>query len=255
VKERPVDGLRISVVIPAWNDRENLAQLLPALGQLNRVHETIVVDASGDEMEEFPGAQFLRAPQPNRGAQMNLGAAAATGDVLLFHHADTKLTGAHLDAIAAALTNENLVGGAFYRKFDRRHPRLMWLEQVARFLSRNGGTLYGDQSVFVRREVFASLRGFANIPLMEDMEFSKRLRAFGPVIVLDPPMESSARRHLRRGAWLTSVQNALFIVLYKCGVSPQRLHAWYYSNRCPPEALHAGAEHPTADPHVPAPDR
>ena len=104
----------------------------------------------------------------------------------------------------------------------------MWLESVARFLTRRGGTLYGDQSIFVRREVFQRLGGFAKIPLMEDVEFSRRLRAAGKIAVLDPPVASSGRRHLRKGAWRTSVQNGLFIVLYKLGVSPHRLHRWYY---------------------------
>jgi GT2 family glycosyltransferase len=105
----------------------------------------------------------------------------------------------------------------------------MWLESVARFLTRHGGTLYGDQSIFVRRDVFMDLGGFAKIPLMEDVEFSRRLRAAGKVTVLDPPVRSSARRHRRKGAWRTSIQNGLFIVLYHLGVSPHRLHRWYYS--------------------------
>ncbi len=152
----------------------------------------------------------------------------ATGDVLLFQHADTDLRAAHLGAIAAALRDPKIIGGAFYRKFDGRHPGLMWLEPFTRFLSRHGGTLYGDQSIFVRRAVFERLHGFADFPLMEDVEFSKRLRRAGHLAVLDPPVESSARHHERKGAWRMTVRNALFIVLYKCGVSPRRLHRWYY---------------------------
>jgi hypothetical protein len=75
---------------------------------------------------------------------------------------------------------------------------------------------------------FRALGGFAPIPLMEDMEFSQRLRRAGRVAVLDPPVESSARRHASGGAWRTSLQNGLFIVLYKCGLSPRYLHRWYY---------------------------
>jgi GT2 family glycosyltransferase len=159
---------------------------------------------------------------------MNLGAAAASGDAIVFQHSDTDLEEAHLAAIERALSDPEIIGGAFYRKFDGRHPRLMWLESVARFLTRHGGTLYGDQSIFVRRDVFQKLGGFAKIPLMEDVEFSRRLRAAGKIAVLDPPVRSSARRHLRKGAWRTSMQNGLFIVLYSLGVSPHRLHRWYY---------------------------
>jgi rSAM/selenodomain-associated transferase 2 len=223
---------RISVVIPSWRDAENLQSLLPGLATQERITELIVVDASGDETAErialTSGATFLLSPTPNRGEQMNLGAAASSGDVLLFQHCDTCLEEAHLEAIEIALADPDVVGGAFFRKFDGRHPRLMWLESIARFLTRRGGTLYGDQSIFVRREVFQRLGGFAKIPLMEDVEFSRRLRAAGKIAVLDPPVASSARRHLRKGAWRTTIQNGLFIALYNLGVSPHRLHRWYY---------------------------
>jgi rSAM/selenodomain-associated transferase 2 len=234
VSHRTAGPLRLSVVVPAWNDRAKLARLLPTLVRLEGLHEVIVADASRDfateELVGNAGAIYLQAAEPNRGAQMNLGAARATGDALVFHHADTVLTATHVAAINAALRNPALIGGAFYRKFDGRHPRLMWLEKVARYLTRRG-TFFGDQSVFVRRETFAALGGFAPIPLMEDMEFSRRLRRAGLVAVLDPPVQSSGRRHIRRGAWRTSIQNGLFILLYRCGCSPHRLHRWYYRER------------------------
>ena len=83
------------------------------------------------------------------------------------------------------------------------------------------------------------LDGFAAIPLMEDVEFSRRLRRAGKVTVLDPPVSSSGRRHGERGAWRTSLENGLFIVLYRCGCSPARLHRWYYRERfaLPDESL------------------
>lgn len=226
------DRLRISVVVPAWRDAENLAALLPKLAAMEAVAETIVVDASGEPVSEQTaracGATYLKCSAPNRGAQMNVGAMFSSGDVIVFQHADTELTDAHLAALRIALRDHATIGGAFHRKFGDHHPRLKWLEALARLLSTRGGTLYGDQSIFVRREVFLRLQGFAQIPLMEDMEFSKRLRAAGKVVVIDPPVRTSARRHARRGAWRTSVQNGLFIVLYKLGVSPVTLHRWYY---------------------------
>jgi hypothetical protein len=148
--------------------------------------------------------------------------------VIIFQHSDTNLAEEHVAAIECSLSDPAIIGGAFFRKFDGRPPRLMWLESVARFLTRHGGTLYGDQSIFVRRDAFTKLGGFAKIPLMEDVEFSRRLRAAGKVAVLDPPVQSSGRRHLGKGAWRTSIQNGLFIVLYNLGVSPHRLHRWYY---------------------------
>jgi rSAM/selenodomain-associated transferase 2 len=232
--DEPDSHLRISVVIPSWRDGENLRALLPLLKAQSSVHETIVVDASGDGIAEAitldAGATYIPCPRPNRGEQMNLGAAASTGDVILFQHCDTRLETPHLESIQRALSDRQIIGGAFHRKFDDRHPRLRPLESVTRFLARHGGTLYGDQSIFVRREVFERLGGFAAIPLMEDVEFSRRLRAAGKVAVLDPPVASSARRHQRKGAWRTTMQNGLFIVLYNLGVSPHRLHRWYYGD-------------------------
>ena len=232
--EGPDSHLRITVVVPSWRDAENLRALLPLLKAQPSVHETIVVDASRDGIAEGitrdAGAVYVPCPRPNRGEQMNLGAAASTGDVILFQHCDTALGAAHLEAIQSALAEPTIIGGAFHRKFDNRHPRLRPLESVTRFLARHGGTLYGDQSIFVRRAVFERLGGFAKIPLMEDVEFSRRLRAAGKVAVLDPPVASSARRHLRKGAWRTTIQNGLFIVLYNLGVSPHRLHGWYYGD-------------------------
>ena len=216
--------LRVSVIVPAWNDHGSLTHLLPALVRLKGLHEVIVADASPHsataESARTVGVVYLVAAQPNRGAQMNLAAENATGDVLIFHHADSILTAAHVAAIERALRDPETIGGASYRKFDGRHPRLRWLEVAGRF--------FGDQSIFVRRETFCALGGFAPIPLMEDVEFSRRLRRAGRVAVLDPPVESSSRRHASRGAWRTSLQNGLFIVLYKCGLSPRHLHRWYY---------------------------
>jgi rSAM/selenodomain-associated transferase 2 len=226
---------RISVIVPSWRDAENLARLLPVLTGLDHALETIVVDASLDpctkQLAVETHARLLQCSSPNRGEQMNLGASAATGDLFLFHHADAELTEEHLAAVEVAMRDPQIVGGAFYRKFDARHPRLLWLERMARFFTRHGGTLFGDQSVFVRREIFLSLGGFAKIPLMEDVEFSRRLRAAGKIAVVDPPIKSSSRRHMECGAWRSSLQNGVFIMLYKLGVSPQRLHRWYYRLR------------------------
>ncbi len=225
-------GPRVSVIIPAWGDSVSLAAILPTLEALP-LHEIIVVDVCADTADcRLPGggrARLICTCSPSRGRQMNLGAAAAEGDVLVFQHADTLFSREHLSALKAALRdNASIIGGAFHRRFDGRHPRLRWLEKVARFLSRHGGTLFGDQTVFVRREVFQRLHGFAEIPLMEDVEFSRRLRAAGRVVVLDPPVETSPRHHQENGAWRTSIRNGLFLLLFRLGVSAERLHAWYY---------------------------
>ena len=226
-------GLAISFIIPAWRDSENLASLLPRLAALPGRIEIIVIEVSpgGGELARPFGsgtARFVTVSNPNRGEQMNRGAAVATGDVLVFQHADTEFTAEHFRAVESAMRDQTVVGGAFHRKFDERHPGLMWLEKIARWRARRGATLYGDQSIFVRREVFQELGGFAPIPLMEDVEFSPRLHRAGRVVLLDPPLRSSARHHERKGAWRRTIQNGALLLLYKAGVPPGRLHRWYY---------------------------
>lgn len=223
---------KISVIIPCWNDAAALREVLASIASLRGLAEVIVADASDTaecrDLAVAAGVQAVRCEVPNRGKQMNAGAAAATGDVLLFHHADSVLTQAHVDSLASALRANGVVGGAFHRKFDARHPAFRWLEPIARRMSERGGTLFGDQSIFVRRAHFQKLGGFADMPLMEDVEFSKRLRRSGRVVVLDPPIESSARRHQRYGSFKISILNGAMLLAYRLGVSPHILHRWYY---------------------------
>ncbi len=228
---------RISIVIPVWRENETFLDLLRAISAWPEVCEVIV--SSADETPEHrlaleaTGALCLSAGRPNRGRQMNLGARHASGKWLLFHHADTELTRAHVQSIAGL---DDAVGGAFHRKFDARHPHCRWIEPIERWRNQHFGSLFGDQSIFVKREHFQTLGGFADIPLMEDIEFSKRLRRSGPLALLDPPIATSTRRHAKFGAWKTTLTNATLIFLYHLGVPPARLHAWYYGIRPSPDA-------------------
>jgi hypothetical protein len=223
----------VSVVVPVWREGvERLAALRPIV-EWPEVREVIVAAAEETEAVRIAvtcaGALCLGAGRPNRGRQLNLGARHATGEWLLFNHADTQITRAHVQSLAALTPREEIIGGAFHRHFDERHPRWRWLEPLERWHNRSFGALYGDQSIFVRRTHFGErLGGFADIALMEDVEFSQRLRRSGRVALLDPPIASSPRRHLQCGRWKTTLTNATCIVLFRLGVRPERLHAWYY---------------------------
>src|SRR5204862_7938316 len=130
---------------------------------------------------ETNGIRFVSVANPHRGEQMNHGASIATGDVLVFQHADTEFTQEHLRAVETTMHDPAVAGGAFHRKFDERHPGLMWLEKIARWRARRGGTLYGDQSILVRPDVFQKPGGVAPVPLMEGVEVSPRLFRAGRV--------------------------------------------------------------------------
>lgn len=232
------DRPTLSMIVPCWNDVHALGALLRKLAADEGPDELIVGDASSGVLaEEITklchdfGVKLVAGLDPNRGSQMNAAARLACGDILLFQHADSEVDGRHLEALRFLGRNGGVAGGGYYRKFDARHPHLRWLEGVNRWLSRNGGTIYGDQSIFVRRAVFEQMGGFAAIPLMEDVDFSRRLRRAGKVVLLDPPVSTSARRSARRGSWRTSVENGLLLTLFHLGVSPVRLHGWYYRHR------------------------
>lgn len=224
--------MRLSVIVPIWNDPAALRTILSAIAALRGIDEVIVGDASANtecaEIARNAGATVVRGEEPGRGQQMNAAAAVATGDVLLFQHADTELQQAHIDSLRVAMENEHVAGGAYHRKFDARHPRFMWLERWNRMLLEAGGTIFGDQSIFVRRAVFQRMGGYANHRLMEDVDFSSRLLREGRRILLDPPIATGARHHIKGGSWRTSVRNGMMILLYHAGASPDFLHAWYY---------------------------
>lgn len=225
----------VSILIPIWEDATALRKILATISKFHGAHEVIIADASLSNqcahIANEAGARVVRCARPGRGPQMNAAARVATGDVLIFQHADTELQQIHLDALRTAMRDPEISGGAFYRQFDSRHPRLMWLESLTRALADAGGTIYGDQSIFVRRTVFERMGGYRELPLMEDVDFSKRLLAEGRRVLLDPAIATSSRHHDRCGAWRTSFRNGLLLLLYRAGAPSDFLHAWYYRRR------------------------
>ena len=194
---------RISIIIPCWQDFSAAIALGQRWSGHDLVRDVIIATVPGMTAPPVAGLTICRSERIGRGWQMNAGAALAEGDILLFHHVDSHLTDEHLHSLVQAMRNSTVVGGAFYRKFDERHPGLLWAEKIERWHSRTFGALYGDQSIFVRRDHFARMGGFAAIPLMEDVEFTLRLRRSGPLALLDPPMSSSPARQIAHGAWRT----------------------------------------------------
>lgn len=229
-------GPTISLIIPCWGDEEEAHVLAQRWAGHPLISEVIIAGVADDSLPKRPdaGIKLCDTPQPNRGWQLNRGAELAVGDILLFHYVDSKLMEEHLDSLFRAMRLGDYVGGGFYRQFDERHPRLRWAEKLERWHCRAFGTVYGDQSLFVRRDHFNRIGGFASIPLMEDVEFSRRLRRSGKIIVLDPPMSSSAENQINQGAWRVTCRNLLFLLLYNLGMSPSTLHKWYYCGQATP---------------------
>jgi hypothetical protein len=230
-----VTGPLISLIVPVWDDDDLLVGLMNRLPSSPQLLEWVVaaVDPSPAlrELEDRGHIRLVACRIPSRGKQLNAGAAQAQGSVLCFHHADSELLPEHVSALVRVAADETVGGGAFHRRFDDRHVWMMRWAVVARGLSAMAGPLFGDQSIFVKADVFKRLGGFADIPLMEDVEFSSRLRRVTRVKLLDPPLSSSPRRFQSLGNWRSTLLNILFIALFYLGISPNILHRWYYQER------------------------
>jgi rSAM/selenodomain-associated transferase 2 len=222
----------LSIVIPALDEAANLARVLPTLVAREPAAEVLVVDGgSADDsraaVARVPSVRWLSGPR-GRARQMNAGARAARGDVLLFLHADTVLPDGAGAAILAALTDPGAAGGRFDVRLDSRRPLLALVGWLMNRRSRLTGICTGDQGIFVRRTVFEALGGYPDIPLMEDVELSRRLKRRGRLVALPLRVVTSARKWEREGVVRTIVLMWGLRLLYALGVSPARLHRCYY---------------------------
>ena len=222
----------IALIVPVWRDDTLLVDLIKGLSVESDTVEWIVAAVKPSEslrnLERGGKVRLIVCEKPSRGAQMNAGAKIARASLLCFHHADSSLDPEHLASLLAAARTHEIIGGAFHRRFDDRRFWMRWWERWLRHISRVAGPLFGDQSLFAKTDVFRRLGGFADIPLMEDIEFSRRLRRLGRITLLDPPLWSSPRRFRRLGNARTLLVNASLIALFYLGVSPETLHQWYY---------------------------
>jgi len=231
-RDSPAIRPLISLIVPVWNDDELVVDLVSGLQVASELAEWVVAAVRPGqplcELHRRGIVRLISCDKPSRGRQMNAGAAKARGSLLCFHHADSELRPEHLTALEKIAGNDAIVGGAFHRRFDDRHASIVLWEGLVRRINSFAGPLFGDQSIFVRASVFERLGGFADIPLMEDIEFSRRLRRLGDTVLLDPPLWSSPRRFRRLGNWRTTLLNGTFVGLYYLGVDPYTLHRWYY---------------------------
>lgn len=208
----------ISVVIPTLNEASGIAATLASVAVADIAHEIIVVDGNSADattsLVAGAGGRVISAPRAQRGAQMNLGAARATAEILLFLHADTILPPDALRAICCALRDPQVVGGAFARRYASPSPLLAATCWLADFRSRVLGWHLGDQAIFVRRKIFEHCGRFAEVARFEDLDFSRKLRARGRVVTLWPPVVSSARRFAKDGALLRTAKDLALVLRY-----------------------------------------
>ena len=217
----------ISVILPTLNEADNLPETLASLKALNAPLEITVVDAGSTDatvsLAEACGALVIHSEKRQRAHQLNVGAAAATGDVLWFLHADTWVKQGAAESIVVALRNSVVVGGGFKRRFRSASPLLAFTCWIASLRSRWCGLFFGDQSIFVRRVVFEQVGGFADVPVFEDFNFCQRIKEFGKMRSVGPAVRSSARRFQKRGVITVVLQDLWLTWHYHRGESPESI--------------------------------
>lgn len=221
--------MRVSIIVPVRNEATVIA---PALRRLRRDFpdcELVVVDGgSTDGTPElaYPLAAVIRS-EPGRARQMNTGTAHTTGEVLWFVHADTHVDPAALGQLRAALADAGVVGGGLTIRFDRDTAALRFLAWSSTQRARRLHQVFGDQAMFVRRSVFQALGGFPDLPLMEDLELSRRLHRAGRLVVLPAVCTASTRRFDAHGTVRMIAFMQYLKLLYFAGVDPARIAERY----------------------------
>ncbi len=222
--------IRLSIIIPVLNEAASIGQLLAALSGKAKV-EIIVVDGGSQDAtlalaKQYP-CQVLRSPIRGRAAQLNFGARAAKGEILLFLHADTRLPENFVTLVDAAMRESPKVWGRFDVHLSGERLMFRVIETLMNWRSRLSGIATGDQAMFVKRSVFNDVGGFENIPLMEDIALSRALKRVGPPLCLRQRVTTSSRRWEEKGVWRTILLMWRLRLAYYLGASPQELVKQY----------------------------
>jgi rSAM/selenodomain-associated transferase 2 len=223
----------ISVIIPVLNEANVIEQVLAQIHSAASVEIIVVDGGSHDQTVEIVKALGDRVIHslPGRAYQMNAGAKVATGEILLFLHADTRLPNGFVEQIHRTLVQPKTIAGAFALKIDGQHPGLRLVEWGVNVRSRYCQMPYGDQALFLPTETFHRFGGFPELPIMEDFELVRQLRRKGRVAIAPASVLTSARRWEKLGVLRTTLLNQVIIAAYLLGVAPQKIVRWYRGDR------------------------
>ncbi|PAX45799.1 TIGR04283 family arsenosugar biosynthesis glycosyltransferase [Brunnivagina elsteri] len=220
---------KISIIVPTLNEEKNIEVAITST-EFAKDIEVIVVDGGSQDdtvgITQGLGIKVI-CSNPGRACQMNVGALLATGNILLFLHADTTLPLQFDDMVRDALEKPGVVAGAFNLRIDASGWSLRLVEWGVRIRSHFFHLPYGDQAIFIKREVFEQVGGFPEIPIMEDFEMMRRLQRIGSIAIVQTAVLTSARRWLQKGVFKTTLINQIAIIAYFLGVSPTQIRYWY----------------------------
>ena len=221
----------ISVIIPVLNEAHQLLKILHFLKALSDL-EIIVVDGGSQDqtvaIAKTAEVKVIQSPI-GRAHQMNAGAAAATGDILLFLHADTRLPTDFDLTIRQTLSQPRVIAGAFRLQIDGLDWKLRVIEWGVNARSRHLQMPYGDQAIFLKTTTFQTIGGFPTLPIMEDFELVRQLKRQGRIAIAPTAVITSGRRWQKLGVVRTTLINQCVILAYLLGVSPDRVADWYRS--------------------------
>ncbi len=223
----------ISVIIPVYREQDGINEFIRRMVNYFSLyrHEIIVVDGSpGKEtlkVLDVPGVSMLSSDK-GRARQMNAGAVKAQGEILLFLHADTILPENASELITDAMQDQDIVAGSFSLGIDSEKCSLKLIEFFGNVRSWWTRVPYGDQAIFISRDLFSQIGGFRDMPIMEDLELMTRLRKLGKkIFILPDKAMTSPRRWEREGVLRGTLRNWLIRVLYHCGVSAEKISGYY----------------------------
>lgn len=223
--------MKISIVIPVLNESSHIRDCLERLQSWRiRGHEVIVVDGGSDDhtLASVNGLADIKLTSPKgRAIQMNTGARKARGDVLLFLHADTWLQENADQLIDYEMNNKNKCWGSFNIRLSGHNPLFRIIEFMMNIRTRLTGIITGDHAIFISRDLFDETGGFSEIPLMEDIEFSKRLKNISSPVCLKQKVISSSRRWEEGGIIRTIFLMWLLRLRYYFGTNPEKLVTSY----------------------------
>lgn len=219
---------QVSIIIPTLREGDNPVRLARLFAAADGV-ELVFALAEGDGATQVPDGAHIKTvtSQKGRARQMNAGARAVSGDILLFLHADTLITPESLDKVREVLSMPGVVGGAYMLKIASPRLSLKIISAVANLRSGWLGMPYGDQAIFVKREVFENVGGYEDIPIMEDVRLIEALREKGQVVMIADYAETSPRRWKKEGVIIATLRNIALVTLFKLGVNPRRLAGWH----------------------------
>ena len=228
-----VSHCKLSVIVPVLNEAGIIHVLLDHLRSLyaNGKTEVIVVDGDPEctTIRAINDSTFITlSSERGRARQMNAGAAVASGEILIFLHADTELPTNALGTISAVMRQEQYVGGAFDLGIRSDRYALRIIAEAASLRARLTRIPYGDQAIFMRRDFFLNIGGYRDIPIMEDVEIMQRVKKMGKKIYLvRDRVKTSPRRWEREGILYCTLRNWLLSSLFYLGVSPEKLSRFY----------------------------